>query len=203
MDSAQARAARGRISESARSRAVGAQYGISAKTVRDIWNRVTWAAATEPLWTDQVRPRPASPYRARPLLLRPPFDLSLPRSRKAAAVHVPLTIAPPRRRRCAPTSRPKRLPAGSTPRTPPRPAPTRRRRRRWTAPSRWRSSAAGRASPAGPAAHERAGPRAWSLRLHPMPQVFMPRDLRFSGERAVASTSDRDSPECGQYFCYQ
>lgn len=53
MDSPDARAARGRISESARSRAVGARYGISAKTVRDIWNRVTWTAATEPLWTDQ------------------------------------------------------------------------------------------------------------------------------------------------------
>jgi hypothetical protein len=44
------------LSESARSRAVGSEYGISAKTVRDIWKRVTWTAATEPLWTDQVPP---------------------------------------------------------------------------------------------------------------------------------------------------
>jgi hypothetical protein len=49
------------LSESARSRAVGVRYGISAKTVRDIWNRITWNAATEPLWTDQVHPPRRTP----------------------------------------------------------------------------------------------------------------------------------------------
>ena len=42
------------MSESARSRIVAARYGISAKSVRDIWNRKSWIAATEPLWTDEV-----------------------------------------------------------------------------------------------------------------------------------------------------
>ena len=74
------RAARGRISESARSRAVGARYGISAKTVRDIWNRVTWTAATEPLWTDQVRPS------ARTAALVPP------RARSRACISVSLVL---------------------------------------------------------------------------------------------------------------
>jgi hypothetical protein len=76
MDPPEARATRGRISESARSRTVGAEYGISAKTVRDIWNRITWTAATEPLWTDQVRAVPLFPWF--PTLAHPSEHLIVP-----------------------------------------------------------------------------------------------------------------------------
>eukprot|EP00960_Hanusia_phi_P040069 754228-Hanusia_phi.AAC.3 len=34
---------------------VAAKYGISSKTVRDIWDRRTWAEATIELWTDRER----------------------------------------------------------------------------------------------------------------------------------------------------
>ena len=30
------------------------RYGVSAKTVRDIWNRRTWTSATRHLWNDDV-----------------------------------------------------------------------------------------------------------------------------------------------------
>ena len=55
-------AAQARLSDSARSKTVGARYGISAKAVRDIWQRLTWTAATEPLWTDEVPPRHSFPF---------------------------------------------------------------------------------------------------------------------------------------------
>ncbi len=41
-------------SESARSTEVAERFGISAKTVRDIWNRLTWIDATQTLWNDKV-----------------------------------------------------------------------------------------------------------------------------------------------------
>ena len=34
-----------------RSHLVGLQYGVSARTIRDIWNRKTWAYASQRLWT--------------------------------------------------------------------------------------------------------------------------------------------------------
>jgi hypothetical protein len=122
MDSPEARATRGRISESARSRTVGAEYGISAKTVRDIWNRITWTAATEPLWTDQVHAapipslstcsyRPATP---RQTCTPPCFSRRVPPSRcrqSALKRHLP---PPSRQMRAAPAggAAPHRGPSG-------------------------------------------------------------------------------------------
>ncbi|EKX36362.1 hypothetical protein GUITHDRAFT_165776 [Guillardia theta CCMP2712] len=34
---------------------IAKKYGVSSKTVRDIWNRRTWAEATKPLWTDEEK----------------------------------------------------------------------------------------------------------------------------------------------------
>jgi hypothetical protein len=38
-----------------RSTKVALQYGVSAKTIRDIWNRKTWTDATFHLWKDELR----------------------------------------------------------------------------------------------------------------------------------------------------
>jgi len=41
-------------SGTALSREIGQRYHVSGKTVRDIWSRVTWADATQNLWTANV-----------------------------------------------------------------------------------------------------------------------------------------------------
>ena len=32
---------------------VAAKYGVSSRTIRDIWNRKTWQYATQPLWQEE------------------------------------------------------------------------------------------------------------------------------------------------------
>ena len=32
---------------------LSAKYGVSAKTIRDIWNRRTWTSATSALWSSE------------------------------------------------------------------------------------------------------------------------------------------------------
>jgi hypothetical protein len=36
-----------------RSESASTKFGVSAKTIRDIWNRRTWQHATWPLWADE------------------------------------------------------------------------------------------------------------------------------------------------------
>ena len=40
-----------RIKVKGKSVKVSAKYGVSAKTIRDIWNRRTWTHATSALWS--------------------------------------------------------------------------------------------------------------------------------------------------------
>mmetsp|Transcript_2866 Transcript_2866/g.7851 ORF Transcript_2866/g.7851 Transcript_2866/m.7851 type:complete len:256 (-) Transcript_2866:84-851(-) len=42
-------------SGTALSQELGLKYGVSSKTVRDIWSRTTWTEATRELWTANVR----------------------------------------------------------------------------------------------------------------------------------------------------
>mmetsp|Transcript_2771 Transcript_2771/g.7636 ORF Transcript_2771/g.7636 Transcript_2771/m.7636 type:complete len:81 (+) Transcript_2771:67-309(+) len=45
-------------SATAWSREVGKRYDVSGKTVRDIWQRLTWTEATFSEWTEQVPDHP-------------------------------------------------------------------------------------------------------------------------------------------------
>jgi hypothetical protein len=41
-------------SAASRSQQTAEKYNVNAKTIRDIWNRITWIKATRSLWTDEV-----------------------------------------------------------------------------------------------------------------------------------------------------
>jgi hypothetical protein len=42
-------------SAASRSQQTAERYNVNAKTIRDIWNRITWIKATRSLWTDEVQ----------------------------------------------------------------------------------------------------------------------------------------------------
>ncbi len=44
-----------RVIMKGKSAKLSAKYGVSAKTIRDIWNRRTWTDATSPLWNIRSR----------------------------------------------------------------------------------------------------------------------------------------------------
>jgi hypothetical protein len=44
-----------RVKTKGKSVQVSAKYGVSAKTIRDIWNRRTWTDATSFLWSSHDR----------------------------------------------------------------------------------------------------------------------------------------------------
>ena len=149
-------AARGRMSESARSRIVAARYGISAKSVRDIWNRKSWIAATEPLWTDEVycnylQCPPTSPSHILFIFI---FEW------EAHFQHLPSTAIAmtniSRCRRCGCMCGPTRRPAGST--SSPRINAARHYHRRRFGATSWRSSAGARAARAAHVTPVRASP---------------------------------------------